>query len=238
VLFLGISLVFLLDTKLEAAGTMMVAILTLWLALRFASSILRTIGALAMFWALCMLLFMELLPTCDSWFGCGYIDRGTTPYLHSVFITELAVVAGAFLALWLWRRALSQQAGSFEISLVSLGIVFTNFILVILLQVESEVWNKMKLARQAGWHHTLDRVAGVASYLVHGGILTFLGLKRESRLLRYCGLALFAWAVLWVGFTVIVHGEMLARVIALVILGLALMAVSFWYYRRYAEAKE
>ena len=239
VVYLAIALLFLLERELEAIAVILIAVLTAWMALRFGSSLLRAIAALEMFWALGMVLFLDLLCTRHWWHIVRGADEAAKPlpYANTVFIVDLAVIGGAFLVLWLWWRAGSSLSPA-ERSFISFGVLLANITLVVLLQTEALVWQHVDWVKEHGWQRAVKHTFSIASYILHGVLLTYLGLRRDSTLLRYSGLALFGWTVLWVVYKLIAHGELGARVIALIILGVALILASSWYYRRYAEVQK
>jgi uncharacterized membrane protein len=233
VVFIAVSLIFLLEANLESIGLTLVAILTVWLAKRFESGILRTVGLLEMLWAVGKVIFIDLWS--DEFHRYPYEVQSTTlPYINGAFAINFAVIAGAFLVLYIWSRAIENKKSANESSAISAGIVIANLGLVVLLQREAEYVNNLALSSA----DLLQSAVSAASYLLHGGILTFLGLKRNSTLLRGSGLVLFIWTVLWVIFEFVISGPAITRVVTLSLLGLAMIIASFWYYRRFQEVRE
>lgn len=224
VAFTAISLIFLLQGSLETFGLTAAALVTLYLASRFQSVLLRIVGLLTMLWAIGKLALMDLWH--QGWQD-GFLADKPYPYLNTDFFISLAVVAGGFICLWLWHRTISGKVAPNESVLVRLGILFVNFALVLVLQNEARTVSRME------WGGFLPDLLRASSYLLHGGVLTILGIRRDSKLLRGSGLVLFLWTALWVLYRLVLHqANSFTRVVTLLILGCVLLIVSFWYYRK------
>lgn len=234
VVFAAVSLVFLLERDTETIGIVLVALVTIWLAGRMESKPLRLTGALLALWTVCDLVFTNFWHDSPLHRYGGYYEHLSKEarYLNVPFAVDIAVIAGLFLFLWLWHKAASKDMDPVEQNFYKLGIVLANLALLIVLQ-----WESLRSAATLKSKFVTFSLSTVC-YMLQAGALTYLGILRKSQLLRYSGIALSFWTALYVFIAVMLEGDNKARIITLVILGIALIVISFLYHRRALEAKK
>jgi hypothetical protein len=232
VVFAAISLVFLLKKDTETIGIILVGLVTIWLAGRMSSRPLRLTGSLLALWAAGKLIFKDLWQHHHDYYPAPHqVELGNARFLNSAFAIELAVVVCLFIFLWLWHKFASAEMDQVEANFYKLGIILANLALLIVLQ-----WESLRSAPTL--KSDIVRFSlSTACYVLHASALTYLGIIRKSPLLRYSGIVLSFWTALYVFIAVMIEGDNKSRILTLVILGIALIIMSFLYHRRALEVK-
>lgn len=167
------------------------------------------------------------------------IDTPPVPCWNDRFGTLLLVAVVYFAAAWAYRRLhLSERAwehgGLSEGALDPVLAVLANVVLVAALSLEVDTW--FQLAAERGYQPFSNmRMAEQATFsilwAVYAAAAVVAGLLLRWPTLRYVGLVGLALTLAKVFFVDLAQLRLLPRVLALAVLGIMLLAVSFLYQK-------
>ncbi|MFL6213152.1 MAG: DUF2339 domain-containing protein [Blastocatellia bacterium] len=176
----------------------------------------------------------------------GYYDAvWHQPFANQTFATFITLIAATGLSAWLYARADQLEEGERR-ALFVVMLIAANALAVLALSAEAVGYFSARLA-EAGVTAERERDLRLAQQLwltvvwaVYGGVLLTVGLARRQALLRVMALVLLAMTIVKVYVLDIWSLARLYRIVALILLGVILLLVSFLYQplrRRLAEAE-
>ena len=142
---------------------------------------------------------------------------------------SFVVAAAAFAASFAWSRTYSDEIEEGERRLFEAVGVATTVLAV--WGLSEEVWSFLG-RRQWNLEPRLAQQMGLSLlWVVAAAVLIFLGASRRSKSLRWQGLALMGLAIGKVFLVDLSFLERAYRIASFLVLGIVLLAVSFWYQR-------
>jgi uncharacterized membrane protein len=196
-----------------------------YLGIRFNKDFLRLVSNLLVVISI-IRFFMELMPE------LGPFDNMTL-ILNSRFLICSFIIAAFYLLLLLYTRKKDLMTKA-ESAIIPIILIITQILSVVLLSIEfydfygaptsdkylafAEFANARQLSLSLIW-------------IIYASILTAIGMIRRSRILRILGILLIGITVLKVFLFDLAALETVYRIISFVILGFALLIVSYFYNR-------
>lgn len=156
-------------------------------------------------------------------------------FLNERFASFAAAVA-AFAASSMWARAhwheieLEEQRIFRAMGVATSALVVWGF--------SEEVWSFLGRQHWELEPRLAQQVGLSLLWVVAAALLIFLGVRRRSPLLRWQGLALMGLAIGKVFLLDLSFLERAYRIASFLVLGVVLLAVSFWYQRSLSEAAD
>ncbi|MFL6275895.1 MAG: DUF2339 domain-containing protein [Blastocatellia bacterium] len=207
----------------------------LFVGVRRHLTVVRVAGLFLLAIALCKVLVLDLRSYDAVWHR---------PLLNPTFAAFVALIAATSCCAWLYARAegiTEDERGAW----LSIMVIVANALAVIALSFEALGYFDARLAMKGG---SADNVRDLqlakqlwltVVWTVYGGVLLTVGLVRRRPMLRLMALLLLGLAIAKVYVLDIWALAKLYRIVALILLGVVLLLVSFLYQplrRRLAEA--
>ena len=169
--------------------------------------------------------------------GRVVIDFGPTsgtPFLNQRF-AAFVVTAGSLAVSAHFARVYKERLTSRERPFFVVAAVAVNAVAVWGLSVE--LWHALGKQRWDLDPHLARQMGLSLLWAVAASLLILLGVRRESKGLRLQGLALLGMTVLKVFVVDLSSLDRAYRIASFLVLGIALLVVSFWYQKRTADAR-
>jgi uncharacterized membrane protein len=250
-LFLTLALPIQFDQHWVTMGWAVEGAVLVWVGLR-ADSFATRVGAAGVF-AVAVLHWLMFDAQEFVYFSSG--AQTFVPVFNRRAVSAFAVIACFALAAWQYGRT-TRALHRLESSALGGGyLLAAHALAVMLLSLEAnDYWEQqLKPALQAGEGGAAglqtpgpvpesDRLRAVKQFTisliwtVYGAALLFFGLWRGNRLLRVMALTLLGMAIIKVFFFDLASLDRVYRIISFILLGATLLGVSFLYQRRLAHA--
>jgi uncharacterized membrane protein len=192
--------------------------LLIWSGLRIRSLALRTAGIVLFSIVaarLAILVFSASTPD--------------TFLLNERFLT-LAIGAAAWLAAFLFAKQSDCELGPAETQMYYFLAIAANF--CFLLALSMDVWDLFGRASVGIDHSLAQELALSVLWIVYAFVMLVVGVLRKEAVVRWQGLGLLCIAIVKVFFADLTFLDRLYRIASVLVLGLVLLAVSFFYQRR------
>jgi uncharacterized membrane protein len=192
--------------------------LLIWSGLRIRSLALRTAGFVLFLIVgvrLAMLVFSA--PTPDTFL------------LNERFLT-LAIGAAAWLAAFLFAKQSDCELGAAETQMYYFLAIAANFCFLLALSVD--VWDLFGRASVGIDRSLAQELALSVLWIVYAFVLLVVGVLRKETVVRWQGLGLLCVAIVKVFFFDLSFLTRFYRIVSFFVLGLVLLAVSFFYQKR------
>jgi uncharacterized membrane protein len=254
-LFLTLALPIQFDQHWVTMGWAVEGAILVWIGLR-ADSFATRAGAAGVF---AVAVLHWLMFDAQEFGRLSWGAQKFVPIFNLRAVSAFAVITSFALAAWHYRRA-GRALSRTEISALGGGyLLAANALAVILLSLEAnDYWEQqVKLASEAGVGKgefepktpesasgELGRLRVVKQFVisliwtVYGGALLFFGMWRGNLLLRVMALLLLGVAIIKVFFFDLASLDRVYRIVSFILLGATLLGVSFLYQRRLARAGE
>lgn len=162
--------------------------------------------------------------------------------LNPTFASWLAVIVASGITVVLYSRAEWVAAGERKIGLTG-GTIVLNLLAVSALSAESSCY----FERRMDYNRPYEEMRPLALarqltlsviWTVYGGAMLLYGIRRDNRLLRWMALGLLALSILKVFLVDLSNLDTIYRIVSFIVLGVILLAVSFFYQQRQKRVEE